>query len=320
MRAEPLDLTIAIPFVAGSAYLRHAVRSAVEQSMPARRVLVCDNSASAHERAAARDVVAEFGTSDVRSLSFETHLSAYANWNRCMDAVDTEFVTLLHSDDALAPDYTRVIASLVGERPDAAAYFTFARVMDEHGRRTFSAVDAVKRLLAPVRGRRILLHGQAGIRALACGNFIMCPTVCYQRSALRGQRWSEDFRQVGDFDLWTRLLFAGATIVGTVDAPFRYRRHAQQTTSQNNKTLYRYREELAIHELTARRAEQCGWRGTAYLLRRAIPTRGLLAYETVRDLASLRFSEAGAKLRLLRASPETALHAIAEEARVIGVG
>ena len=128
------------------------------------------------------------------------------NWNRCLDAADTDLVNLLHNDDELLPNYVAVMLPGRPRVPDAAAFFCKAKVIDAAGRETFSLVDYVKRFLQPRRPAHSCSHGESAIEALMHGDFIMCPTVCYRRSRLPAERFRAEWNMVLDLDFFTRIL------------------------------------------------------------------------------------------------------------------
>lgn len=298
VRDEPI--TIAIPFVSGIAYLREAIASALALPDDDVEIVVVDNTPDAKSARALRELIETYRDPRLRLHVFGTHVPACTNFNRAMDAAGTDLVTLLHADDTLMPNYVSAMRALARDVPQASAYYCEARIIDEHGRPIFSPVDFAKRFLRPRPvGGRTVLHGEPGVRALAKANFIMCPTVCFRRSELRGERWPEDQRQVADLDLWTRILFAGGTLVGTAEPAYRYRRHRAQTTAQNVITLYRFEEEVTVLDLLAQRAEAHGWHAAARVARRRIVMRGLIVFESLRDVAARRFGAAWTKMRYL---------------------
>ena len=139
-------LTVAIPFYKGQAYLRRAIESVLRQTSPDWRLVVCDDG----PEPGTADLVASFGDPRVRYLKNERNLGMAGNWNRCLDAADTDLVNLLHNDDELLPDYVGEMLRAGCAFPDAAAFFCRAKVIDADGRATFSLVDYVKRFLQPI--------------------------------------------------------------------------------------------------------------------------------------------------------------------------
>ncbi len=295
MGAEPI--TIVTPYVSGTAYLREALESAMLLRGTDWRVIVADNSRNETAREDARAIVAGFNDARASFRTFAAHVGICESFNRSMACSDSDLVVLLHADDRIDPSYLLLIRALAERYPEASAYFCGARIIDAAGRPAFSFIDFVKRFLVPRDGDgTTMLEGERGVEALARGNFIMGPTVCFRLSRLDGEHWQDRFVQAADLEFWTRILFAGGTIVGTRRIAYEYRRHAAQSTAQVNKTMYRFREEAAVYDLIADRADARGWTAAARVARRKTIVRLHLLYEAASDAARLRLKSAAAKL------------------------
>src|SRR5262249_10499692 len=153
------------------------------------------------------------------------------NWNRCFDLADTDLVNLLHNDDELLPNYVEEMLKAGRDYPDAAAFFCQARIIDGSGREVFSVVDSAKRWFRPRGDGPLVLRGPSAVLALARGNFIMCPTVCYRMSRIADERFDPGWKFVLDLEFFTRILLAGETIVGLPTVAFAYRRHDENATA-----------------------------------------------------------------------------------------
>jgi len=298
MTAEPV--TIVVPYVSGIAFLAETLASARLLRGGDWQVIVSDNTRDVNERAAAQALVADLGDRRFAFRAFDEHVDICASFNRAMDCATTDLVALLHADDRIGPTYIQVIRSLAEQYPDAAAYYCAARIIDGAGQPTFSFVDYVKRFLIPrSTGPITVLQGAQGVAALARGNFIMGPTVCFRRSRIPSERWPGNLVQAADLDYWTRIMFFGGTIVGSREVAYDYRRHAAQSTAQVNQTLYRFREEALVYDLIAERAAARGWAHASRVARRKLTTRLQLLYEAANDALHLKLRAAADKLAFL---------------------
>ena len=259
-------LTLSIPYYRGSAYLRRAIESVLEQDDDQWLLAIRDDG----ERDEVRAVVHELGLADDPRVSCArngSNLGMVANWNRCLDAVETPLATLLHADDALDPSYVRTMRSLARRHPDDTAFFCEARIIDESGHQRFSLADWIKRFYLPAganRGDSFSLSGESALEALMAGNFIMCPTLCFRIDKLAGRRFDPTHHQVQDLELTSRLLMDGDTLVGTRRSAYAYRRHAAGATALQSESLLRFHEELALFDRVAERAAAIGWRGGGF--------------------------------------------------------
>lgn len=290
-------LTIAIPFYAGQPYLRLAINSVCRQDRSDWQLLICDD---AGPEPGTEDLVRSYGDPRLSYHRNERNLGMSGNWNRCLDLAGTDLVTLLHADDLLLPNYTRLMTTAAEADADAAAFFCGARIIDADGNACFSLADAVKSRLhsIPARGR-LRLEGRAGVEALLPGNFIMCPTVCYRKIALGSRRFRPDLRQVQDLELFTRLLLDGKRLVGLPQVAYAYRRHPANATARQTRELVRFEEESALFDYLACRAEERGWWRAARLARDKRIIKLHLAFQMLRDLGGLRLADLGSKLRFL---------------------
>jgi glycosyltransferase involved in cell wall biosynthesis len=292
-RVEPL--TIAIPFYRGHDYLRAAIQSVLRQTSPNWRLVVCDDCPDA----GTAEVVTSSGDSRIRYLKNASNLGMAGNWNRCLDAADTDLVNLLHNDDELLPDYVELMLQAGREHPDAAAFFCRAKVIDSAGRERFSPADYVKRFLQPKARGPLVLAGRSAVEALMHGDFIMCPTVCYRRSRLPGERFNAQWRMVLDLDFFTRILLGGGTMVGLPAVAYAYRRHAENATSQYTESLLRFEEESRLHDQVAEVARACGWPDVARVAARKRIIKLHLLFRILQDASRLRLSAAGRKCGFL---------------------
>ena len=92
-------VTIAIPTLNRSEFLRLSVESALLQTYSNIEILVSDN-ASEDETPA---VLANFGDKRLRTLRQESRVTMFANWNSVLRAARGEYFLLLSDDDLLEP-------------------------------------------------------------------------------------------------------------------------------------------------------------------------------------------------------------------------
>ena len=288
-------ITFAIPFHRGLAYLREAIESVRAQRCAAWQCFVLDDRG---EAGGVAELVASFGDARIAYHANPATLGIVGNWNRALDLASTELVTLLHADDCLLPDYCDVVFALAVAYPHAVAVCCDAEIIDAQGRPRFSLADAVKRRLVP-SGEPWRIAGESGLRALARGDFVMCPTLAWRRQRLGARRFDPAWKQVQDLDLLARLLLDGEEIAGTRRRAYAYRRHAGSATALQTEDLSRFEEEVALMDRIAARAHELGFRDAARVAERKAIVRLHLAFRAAADLASLRGRAALRKLRFL---------------------
>lgn len=184
-----------------------------------------------------------------------------SNWNNCIDATKSEFITILHSDDELAPDYISTMNELLTETPGNALYFCEAQVIDVNSQVVFSFVDRVKSLIRP-KSDSIKLVGDEGLASLLKGCFIFCPSICYNLSILKKYKFRKKWQMVLDLDLYARLLIDGHSLYGTKKEVYRYRRHDNNQTAKLTKDFKRFDEEILLYSDLSNKAKKLKWKST----------------------------------------------------------
>jgi glycosyltransferase involved in cell wall biosynthesis len=289
-------ITFAIPFYRNLDFLARAITSVLRQHSEDWRVIVCDDAGTT---AGARDLVASYADTRISAMrNFET-LGLAGNWNRCLDLADTDFVTLLHADDELAPTYTSIVLK-AHERHDATAVYTRVRVIDAAGRPMISFPDVFKRLIQPHGGEDAVLAGEAGLARLMRGNFIFCPTLCFRRSSIGPTPFDPRWRHVVDLALLSDLLLRGDRIVGLPQVAYSYRRHPNSETVQNTASLLRFKEQSALLDEVSERAMHLGWSRAANVAARKRIMWSHLCFRVFEDAMHGRWSAVNAKVALAR--------------------
>lgn len=287
-------ITLAIPFYRSPELLRQTLKSVQAQTSPDWCLVVVDNSPSRDIAEAAWQVFCEVGgfpSAQRRWVREPRPLSIGGNWNRCLEEVQTDWVTLLHADDELGSEYVRVMQGWIADRAQEASiagFFCGARwlgplVGKDQGSSPFvqeSVANLYKaRLLARLSPQlvenpadqavgRVILKGVKGLEALVQGQFIICPTLCFRTAVLRELGgFSLEHKMVLDLDLFSRLLWAGRSLVGFPrERLYHYRIHAASATAQHTQDLSRFIEERSLYEAMAKEAQK---RGHSFLARKA---------------------------------------------------
>ncbi|MBA3817906.1 MAG: glycosyltransferase family 2 protein [Deltaproteobacteria bacterium] len=291
------SITFAIPFFTGLRYLPLAMRSILAQQDGDWRAFVCDN---ASPEPGVENVVKAFGGGRIGYVRNATNLGMAGNFNHCIDLADTELVTLLHADDELVPTYAGAMRAVAARYPDAAAFFCRAEIIGHDSQPLFSLTDYVKDFITPSASEEFVLAGETGIEALLKGNFIMAPSLCFQKPVLGTRRFPEGFKFVLDQELTTELLLAGSSLVGIPESCYRYRRHDANATEQFTRTQLRFREESAYFDRMRIEARQRGWQTAERLAAAKRILKLNVAYRALKSAALLQVADARRGVKLLR--------------------
>ncbi len=265
------------------------------QSAGGWRCVVCDDSADGSGEAAVR----EAADPRIAYARNPRPNGMVGNWTFAVETAKTPWVTLLHADDELMPDYAKLMQELAAQHPDAAMFFCRAAIIDAQGRAKLSIPDLVKHWIDPGDVDRVVLEGERGAASLLRGNYIMCPTACYQRQILLKEGFSPAWQQVQDLELYLRLLGGGYTLIGVGIEAYRYRRHGENATSIMTKDLSRFREEAVLYQEVAGIFARRGWTKAAGIARKMTIIKLHLGFRIIDDLAHGHFRLATGKARTL---------------------
>lgn len=318
---EP-QITIAIPFRGCWRLLRSAVESVIGQTTPHWRVVVCDNGSLDEEDVEAR--LLDYDDARIAYVRNPRDLGIVGNFNRCLEAAETDLVVLLHADDRLMPNYCEAMLGACAGRPDAVAHYCQPQAINVRDEPCFSTREVVKRFFAPARKKKVaILRGEAAAAALLRGYHVCSPSMCFRKSVLDGRRFDPAWGQVMDIELNVRLLMDGETIAGLPARLYCYRRHTGQTTAQNIQNLSFFQEHVRLYDLLHGKAATMGWRELAAVARRKRIVKMQLCYWALVDLShadlrhfwkKARFLARGGQANRGMAEERSPPSAIAEEA------
>ena len=295
------DLGFAIPFFSGLPFLRRALESLQAQSTPQWRAVVVDDGGPEPESG---ELVRGLQDPRISYVRNDTNLGLAHNWNRCLELVDADFVTLLHGDDELAREYAELVLDAHRRHPDAVAVHTGARVIGPRSSPIFSFPDLFKHFTGPRRRGEHVTVGDSGLAVVLRGQFIFFPSVSFKARLLPSRPFDPAFRQVLDLDLIARLLFAGHNIVTMPRPAYRYRRHGSSQTMLLTASRERFVEEFALYERIAHRADSLRWSRSATVARRARIVRAHAAFRALGLALRGELREARATAALLRTPRE----------------
>jgi glycosyltransferase involved in cell wall biosynthesis len=128
MSLFPDEITIAITVYDRRQYLKEAIASALNQTMPV-RVLVVEDCGP--DPTLESFVKAEFG-SRIDYVRNPKRRGLFGNWNACLELCRTEWLSILHDDDFLAPNFVAEMVKLADEAPGRDLYFGQTVIVNEH--------------------------------------------------------------------------------------------------------------------------------------------------------------------------------------------
>jgi glycosyltransferase involved in cell wall biosynthesis len=200
------QITIAVTVYNRRQYIKQAVASAVNQSIPVRVVVLEDCGPDPTLESFVKD---EFGPK-IEYIRNSRRRGLFGNWNACMDVCATEWLSILHDDDYLAPGFVESMIELADRAPGKALYFGRTIVVDERGKTLGEN---------PIRPVNEDWHS-VNLRDIVDGPPFSFPGQLFNVSAAKkvgGFRESSYY--CGDWEMWAKLIaIGGATQSAKVSA------------------------------------------------------------------------------------------------------
>ncbi len=220
------DLSVVIPLYNHERYIEPAVASLLDQSVPAREIIVIDDGSSDRSVEVVERLRA--GRPEIQ-IHTQANQGAHAAINRGVALATGRFVAILNSDDVYHPDRLRQCLAVL-EDQTVSAVATGLSFIDERG----SAVT--NPWFEQARG----FYDRIGDLSLALvnGNFFMTTSNLVVRRALFGEiGFFSALRYAHDLDFFLRLLAHGRE-VRLLDQPLlSYRVHAGNTIREDARKV-----------------------------------------------------------------------------------
>jgi glycosyltransferase involved in cell wall biosynthesis len=114
-------------------YLRSAIESILEQTMPPSEILVFDNGSDINVRA---QMEAYITRGDIKWYGSERNYTTAWNFNRAIENSNCEYILVLHDDDRICPNYLESQIEFLNKNPNVIAVTCNGHIIDESGKRT----------------------------------------------------------------------------------------------------------------------------------------------------------------------------------------
>ena len=128
LRAE--HITIAVTVFSRRDFVGKAIASALQQTLPVKVIVVEDCGPDA----TLRDfVLKEFGNR-IEYFRNPRNRGLFDNWNACLEYCRTPWLSILHDDDLLHPNFIAALLTLAKQAPERALYFGRAARLEGNGK------------------------------------------------------------------------------------------------------------------------------------------------------------------------------------------
>lgn len=222
-----MKFSIVIPAHNGEKFLAQTLRSVLEQTRQPDEILLIDD--------ASRDATAAIACSPEFSGQIKYIYNAVPTgfadaWNRAVAAATGDFVTILHQDDLLDPEYLAQVARALTTFSGVRHVFSTCRYIDADGGVVWQPQDINCAKPTLYSGRE---YAHAYLAGVASNQHLhRCPGVTTERRLLLEDcTYRKEAGHIADDDFFLRV--GGCTeVVGILQPLASYRIHSDSTTSR----------------------------------------------------------------------------------------
>jgi glycosyltransferase involved in cell wall biosynthesis len=207
-------ITIAIPVYNRYFYFEEAINSVLAQNVEA-NIIVVDNN-SDHNKF--EKFINELKNPSVKYFKNKSNVGMVENWNMCIENCETEWLSILHDDDWISPDYVQEISKMIVNFPEKKL-FSVRCVCDN------------KIVQSNFASSKLPKYYKVKKSALFYRNLSPFPGICIKLSfAKKIGSFNQTLFPSADYDYWIRCLFFDTIIHNDLPLAF-YRISEDQTTT-----------------------------------------------------------------------------------------
>jgi glycosyltransferase involved in cell wall biosynthesis len=264
-------IDIMLPHYGDISYLKTAVRSVIAQDDENWHLTVVDDSVTDNDLP---DWFHSLRDNRITYQRNEHNLGINANFQKCLDLAERDYLVVMGSDDAMLPNYVSTIRRTTQRHPDADVVQAGVEVIDSTGQVVRPLTDRVKRgLYAPDTTTPRTMRGEELVVSLLRGNWTYFPSLCWRREALKDLGFRQGLRVVLDLALMLDLVERGGQLVVIPDLCFQYRRHNASVSSSLASLGGRFTEEHDFFVDVAEHMDRIGWHRAAKAARLHLSSR-----------------------------------------------
>lgn len=196
-------VTICVPTFNAEQTLTETLDSILSQTHTNLKLIVVDNAST--DRTC--ELVEDYVTNDKRVslLQHSTNVGGEGNFSRCMQLATGDYTAIFHADDVYEPQMVERQVQLLSTRPQSAAVFTRASLIDDHGS-IYGRHPCPEEIFSHYAGQ-LDLSAALGLLARH-GNFFVCPSAMVRTGVYKSiGEWDQGhFGSSSDLDVWLRIL------------------------------------------------------------------------------------------------------------------
>jgi len=193
-------VSICIPTYNSAKFLRESLDSIVKQTYLNKEIIVSDNASTDGSEEIIKEYVKKY---KVKYYKNEKNIGAEANFTRCIELANGEFIAIYHSDDLYMLNIIQRQIDTFQNNSAIGAVFTTAKRIN-----SFSKIIGDYKLPAELNNKRIYYFSEIFLSILENGNFLICPS-CMVKSKIYKKLApfnGSKFKTSTDLDMWLRIL------------------------------------------------------------------------------------------------------------------
>jgi glycosyltransferase involved in cell wall biosynthesis len=236
-----MKFSVVIPAHNGEKYLHKTLSSVCNQTREPDEIIVLDD-ASTDETA--QIVHSHYSSNRIKYFYNDESTGFVDAWNRSISRAEGDFVTILHQDDLLNPDYLQHISGATRRWPDVHHFYTGCKYIDAAD--SLIKTTLIPHSLEPVRysGKQYACRYLEGV--VRRTHIHRCPGVTTRRAILLNVcSYRKEAGHIADDDFFLRV--GDFTDVVGISMPLAsYREHRESTTRTLDSLSLRLAEDYVF--------------------------------------------------------------------------
>lgn len=222
-----MTISIVIPTFNGEKYIEAAINSALSQTCPADEILVSDDNSTDRTL----ELCSKYGDK-IKIYKNDNGPSGFVNgWNTAISHAECDYVSILHQDDLLSPDFIKEVKSGLSKHPHIKHVFVPCDYIDGYGK--------VIKETAYRDGRIHIYSGKEYIKAYqtqGSPHIHRCPGVVTHKSVFEKCSYRAEAGHIADDDFFYRV-GQYTDIMGVLKPLAFYRLHSGSETGHLSDSI-----------------------------------------------------------------------------------
>ncbi len=199
MNSNPL-VSICIPTYNSAGFLEESLDSIVNQTYPNKEIIVSDNASTDNTEEIIKKYVEKYG---IKYYKNERNIGAEANFSKCIQLSQGEYIAIFHSDDVYMPNMIQEQVQTFQDNLSIGAVFTRANLINTHNK-----IIGESKLPIKSRNKGVYRFPEIFLSILSNLNFLTCPSALVKSKIYKELIPFDEnrFKSSADLDMWLRIL------------------------------------------------------------------------------------------------------------------